>query len=293
MRSPASKPSPIKSTVASLRWRSIVTSGYSSRNSGSSGATALTPNVMGTASRTWPRGAADCASASLSAASPSASSRAARSDSRWPASVSARRREVRLNKRAPSRSSSRPTALETVALDSASSPAAAANDRNSTTFAKTASASKSGSFAIAAPLRLKNGNNMFQWFLFMYHEGMLIQHLNEPNLPNRKTHDRTQTICKARQRGSRLAEGQTPLLVCRLLRPQQHGPRRAARVERRRDCPEHRLSRPSPRQHGNYHLCPRGCDHPPGQSWQQGPHRGRRRPGDERGKRHPPLRIQS
>jgi hypothetical protein len=35
-----------------------------------------------------------------------------------------------------------------VALDSASSVEAAANDRNSTTFAKIASASKSGSFAI-------------------------------------------------------------------------------------------------------------------------------------------------
>jgi hypothetical protein len=35
-----------------------------------------------------------------------------------------------------------------VALDSASSVAVAANDRNSATFAKIASASKSGSFAI-------------------------------------------------------------------------------------------------------------------------------------------------
>src|SRR4029077_6903524 len=58
------------------------------------------------------------------------------------------RREVRLNSRAPSRSSSRLTAFETVALDSESSVEAAANDRNSTTFAKIARASKSGSFAI-------------------------------------------------------------------------------------------------------------------------------------------------
>jgi hypothetical protein len=55
---------------------------------------------------------------------------------------------VRLNSRAPSRCSSRLTAFETVALDSASSVEAAANDRNSTTLAKIASASKSGSFAI-------------------------------------------------------------------------------------------------------------------------------------------------
>ena len=49
----------------------------------------------------------------------------------------------------------------------------------------------------------------------------------------------------------------------------------------------------SPRQHGNHHLCPRRRDHPSGQPRQQGPHRSRRRPGDERGLRHPPLRIQS
>ncbi len=103
---------------------------------------------MGTASRTRPRGATACDSASFSIVSPSAKRRAARSDSFCPASVSASRREVRLNSRAPSRSSSRLTAFDTVGLDSASSLAAAANDRNSTTFAKIASASKSGSFDI-------------------------------------------------------------------------------------------------------------------------------------------------
>ncbi len=49
----------------------------------------------------------------------------------------------------------------------------------------------------------------------------------------------------------------------------------------------------SPRQHGDHHLCPRRRDHPSGQPRQQGPHRGRRRAGDERRHRHPPLRIQS
>ena len=136
--------------MASLRCRSIETSGYCSRNCGRIGATILTPNVIGTASRTSPRGATDCASASFSAASPSASSRVARSESFWPASVKASRREVRLNSRAPSRSSSRVTAFDTVALDSESSLAAAANDRNSTTFAKMARPSKSGSFAMRA-----------------------------------------------------------------------------------------------------------------------------------------------
>src|SRR6201987_1714004 len=166
MRKPASNPSPIKSTVASLKCRSIETSGYCARNSGSSGATAFTPNDIGTARRTKPRGVVDCASVSFSASSPSASSCAARVANRCPASVSATRREVRLNSRAPSRSSSRLTALETVAFDSASSPAAAANERNSTTFAKIARASKSGSFAIALAHQSKMETMSFNSFYF-------------------------------------------------------------------------------------------------------------------------------
>src|SRR5690242_5602994 len=124
------------------------------------------PKVMGTASRTSPRGVEDCNSASLSAASPSARRRAARSASFCPASVSASLREVRLNSRAPSRSSSRPTALETVALDSASSTAAAAKERNSTTFAKIAKASKSGSFAMGTRLRSLLETMNFNSFYF-------------------------------------------------------------------------------------------------------------------------------
>src|ERR1700724_1337684 len=53
-------------------------------------------------------------------------------------------------------------------------------------------------------------------------------------------------------------------------------------MERRRDRAEHRLSRASPCQHGNHHLCPRRCDHPSGQPRQQGAHRSRRRAGAER-----------
>jgi hypothetical protein len=49
-----------------------------------------------------------------------------------------------------------------VALDSANSAAADANDRNSTTFAKIASASKSGSFDIRIAFKLNFGNNEFQ-----------------------------------------------------------------------------------------------------------------------------------
>ena len=49
----------------------------------------------------------------------------------------------------------------------------------------------------------------------------------------------------------------------------------------------------SPCRHGDHHLCPRGRDHPSGQPRQQGPHRSRRRAGDERGLRRASLRIQS
>ena len=75
--------------------------------------------------------------------------------------------------------------------------------------------------------------------------------------------------------------------------PDNMGHGSLAGVERRRDRAEHRLSRPSPCQHGNHHLCPRRRDHPSGIARQQGPHRSRRRAGDERGLRHPPRRVQS
>jgi hypothetical protein len=51
--------------------------------------------------------------------------------------------------RAPSRASIRLTAFETVALESFSSAAAPAKERVSTTLAKIASPSKSGSLAMA------------------------------------------------------------------------------------------------------------------------------------------------
>src|SRR5436190_4756903 len=245
----------------------MVTSGYCCRNSGKIGATALIPKLMGTARRTNPRGATDWDSASFSAASPSASRRVARSDNFCPASVSASRREVRLNSRAPSRRSSRVTAFDTVALDSVSSAAAAANDRNSTTFAKIARPSKSGSFAIGALHYVKKRNNAFRLFLFLSWSEIHIQYPTEFNwkdLPD----DRTQAIFKARQRRPRLAQGQAPLLFRRPLRSRQYGSWRVACVERRRDRTEHRISRARPRQHGNHHLCPRGRDHPPGQSWE-------------------------
>ena len=49
----------------------------------------------------------------------------------------------------------------------------------------------------------------------------------------------------------------------------------------------------SARQHGDHHLCPRRRDHAPGLAGQQGPHRSRRRAGDERRFRHASLRVQS
>jgi hypothetical protein len=56
---------------------------------------------------------------------------------------------------------------------------------------------------------------------------------------------------------------------------------------------EHRLPAAPAQRHGDHHLCPRRRDHPPGQPGQQRPHRGRRRPGDERGLGHPARRVQS
>src|SRR3954454_5516336 len=188
----------------------MVTSGYCCRNSGRIGATALIPKVIGTASRTDPRGATDCARASFSAASPSASRRAARSDSFCPASVSASRREVRLNSLAPSRCSSRVTAFETVALESASSPAAEANDRSSATFAKIARPSKSGSLAIGLIHHSTNGNNAFPLFLFLS-QGRA--HIQRSTADKGVFHDRTQAILEPRRRRPRLAEGQAPLLI--------------------------------------------------------------------------------
>ena len=58
--------------------------------------------------------------------------------------------------------SSRVTALDTVALDSASSVAADANDRNSTTFAKIASASTGGSPYPSASLRKMSADERAQ-----------------------------------------------------------------------------------------------------------------------------------
>ena len=60
------------------------------------------------------------------------------------------RRDVRLISRAPKRASILLTAFETVALESFSSVAAPAKERASTTLAKIASPSKSGSLAIGS-----------------------------------------------------------------------------------------------------------------------------------------------
>src|SRR5215218_368575 len=99
---------------------------------------------MGPARRTSPRGVADCAVTSASAASPSARMRAAFTAAARPTSLKASRREVRWNRLAPSRASSRLTALETVAFERLRSAAARANDPVSATLAKMAQASRSG-----------------------------------------------------------------------------------------------------------------------------------------------------
>jgi hypothetical protein len=89
---------------------------------------------------------------------------AARSDSCRPASVNAIRRDVRLNKRVLSFASTRLTAFETVAFDSLSSAAAAANERISATFAKIAKPSRSGSVDISISETIDFDNFYFQFW---------------------------------------------------------------------------------------------------------------------------------
>src|SRR5258708_2203406 len=117
---------------------------------------------MGAASRTRPRTADDRASASSSAASPSARMCEARSNRCRPASVNAIRRDVRLNNRVLSFASTLLTAFETVALESFSSAAAAAKERVSATFAKIAKPSRSGSFDMSNPETIDFDNFYFQ-----------------------------------------------------------------------------------------------------------------------------------
>src|ERR1700712_4634104 len=66
-----------------------------------------------------------------------------------PNSVSANCRDVRLNSRPPSRSSSRATARDTVGTDTPITRDAAANDPSSATLANMANPSKSGSLLIS------------------------------------------------------------------------------------------------------------------------------------------------
>jgi hypothetical protein len=68
---------------------------------------------------------------------------------------------VRLISRAPSRASSLLTAFETVALESFSSAAAWLKERNSTTFAKIASASKSGNLAMGSSSETMGFNSFY------------------------------------------------------------------------------------------------------------------------------------
>jgi hypothetical protein len=114
-----------------------------------------------TAGRTRPRGAADLSCASASAASLSARMRAARTASTRPVSVSAKRREVRWIRRSPMRASSRCNALDTVAREMSSSPAAPAKGPVSATLAKIAQLWRSGR-GMFIP---KNGKRVFPFFL--------------------------------------------------------------------------------------------------------------------------------
>ena len=145
MRSATSNPSATISTRASEQCRSISTPGCSFRNVASSGATLLMPKLIGAASRTRPVGTLAASRAASSAARASPRMRVAWSASGRPASVSASRRDVRWNSDWPICASSRLIALDTVALLSPIASAAPLNERCSTTAAKIAQASRSGS----------------------------------------------------------------------------------------------------------------------------------------------------
>src|SRR5882724_10249674 len=170
------------------------------RNSGNSGATCSSPKDMGAASRTSPRGIVACTSAASSTASPSARICAARPASCRPASVSAIRRDVRLNNRVFSFLSTLLTAFDTVALESFSSAAAAANERVSATLAKIAKPSRSGSLDISNPETIDFDNFYFQFMRLSITLWAKRCHSPEDH------DDRTQTIQSTRYRGSLLAE---------------------------------------------------------------------------------------
>src|SRR5258708_4576957 len=186
---------------------------------------------MGAASRTRPRTADDRASASSSAASPSARMCEARSDSCRPASVNAIRRDVRLNNRVLSLASTRLTAFETVALERFSSAAAAAKERASATFAKIAKPSRSGSFDMANPETIDFDNFYFQVAALSIRVPVKQRHSPEDH------DDRTQTIQSARRSRSWLAQGQAPLFVRRIRRPDPNRGVRAAGMDGCQDGP--------------------------------------------------------
>ena len=106
-----------------------------------------------------------------------------------------------------------------------------------------------------------------------------------------QNHDRHPPFATPRPCRPWLAQRPPPFLLRRLSRSGPHGLGRDPGVERRRDRRPLRLPAASAPRHGDHHLCPRGRDHPPGFDGQQGPHRGRRRPGDVGRHRRAPRRI--
>src|SRR3954467_11345193 len=136
------------------------------------------PKDIGAANRTRPLGATDCDMASASTVSPSARMRAALTAAARPMSVSERRREVRFSNEAPIRASSRPMALETVALDRPRSVAARTKEPVSATLANTAQASRSGRRGM-----VKSGNGEFPLFLFLCSLPSPILGVTGPNGP--------------------------------------------------------------------------------------------------------------
>ncbi len=157
-------------------------------------------------------------------------SAAARAASVRPASVNASRREVRLKSRAPSRASTRLTALDTVAFERSRSSAAREKDCSSATLAKIARPSRSGSPDIA---HIPETMSFDCFYLCLDCLGnILALEIGAAGPPKGDQMIDVRPFNSARPRRPRLAQCPAPFLLRQLLRSQADRLGRAAGLER-------------------------------------------------------------